>query len=185
MSSRSKRFSFAQQDGSSERPPYGDRRYSNYGAEKQQQNVDDEMEEVEHDDFPMEEDRYEVESINSMKTENASELRWTKETWEPIENLDGCEEKLTKFYQVMRGTDLDDKNVDKRSSYLSAFWISQQQSEPHILREYKSSKTLDVEAYDKYVLKKGKSKSERSEGGPEIAAIPFVDFPATKLKDFY
>ncbi|CAG8526177.1 13389_t:CDS:2 [Ambispora gerdemannii] len=181
-SGRSKRLSFVQQDGSSERPPHGDRRYSNYGSEKQPQNVVDDMPEVEQDDVPMEEDRYEGRKLYSVKWKG-----WTKETWEPIENLDGCEEKLTKFYQVMRGTDLDDKNLDKRSAYLAAFWISQQQSEPHILREYKSSKTLDVEAYDRYVLKKGKSKSERGEGSPEIAAVPFVDFSTikSKLRDFY
>ncbi|RHZ63722.1 hypothetical protein Glove_328g16 [Diversispora epigaea] len=65
-----------------------------------------------HEKMENESESFEVESVMSRRVENGKEnflIKWkgyTKPTWEPRENLDGCEQLLESFYKVAKDTDL-------------------------------------------------------------------------------
>ncbi|KAG9306698.1 hypothetical protein G9A89_004245 [Geosiphon pyriformis] len=194
-----------------DRPFHGERRYSNYSNEKQQDDDDNNlsgagsstsiirdpngdviMEEI--NDVPLPDDVYEVDSILARKIENGRELYavkwtgWTKETWEPIENLRGCEEKLRDFNELLRGTNLD-KDHQSKGKYrtpamIASVWERYPGLEEMFTRAYSESKGFDLKSYEVMVLKQHKKKIEKSEGGPEIEKVSFVDISTIKSKSY-
>ncbi|CAJ0751469.1 2894_t:CDS:2, partial [Entrophospora sp. SA101] len=78
--------------------------------------IDDELKFDNDDDNihePATNDRYEVEAVHSKKLIDGKEMyliQWkgyTKATWEPVENLDGCKEALKRFHKLAKDTDID------------------------------------------------------------------------------
>ncbi|CAG8570044.1 5873_t:CDS:2 [Acaulospora morrowiae] len=150
---------------------------SNKDDDEWVENEIEEMEEMEEMDDEDEPERYEVESVMSRKIEEGKEkflVKWkgyTKPTWEPRENLDSCEQSLEVFYKVAEDTDLVTEPISTPIGPPTDDDFKQK------LRDaYEFSLHLDMELYDRLILKRGVKDS--GDIGPKIETVPIVITPS-------
>ena len=98
-------------------------------------------------------------------------------SWEPRENLDHCEEKLARFYEVMR-----DSNLDKDWQLQRHLTKEGTEFETRMHRAYHESKLFDSAAYDNCILKKGVSEQQKRDAGKRIEEIRWIDLNAKRKK---
>ncbi|CAG8456728.1 1636_t:CDS:2 [Paraglomus brasilianum] len=126
------------------------------------------------------EDRYIVDDITAVKNKEYFLVKWegfTKETWEPRENLDHCEEKLARFYEIMR-----DSNLDKDWQLQRHLTKDGTEFETRMHRAYHESKLFDSAAYDNCILKKGVSEQQKRDAGKRIEEIQWIDLNVKRRK---
>ncbi|KAF0484686.1 chromobox protein-like 3-like [Gigaspora margarita] len=117
-------------------------------------------------------ERYEVESVISRKVENGKEkflIQWkgySKPTWEPRENLDDCALLLDSFYKVAKDTEPEALTLTGVPT--------DDDFKQKLLEAHQSSMHLNIELYDKLILKRGVK--DTSDIGPKIETVPIVSF---------
>ncbi|CAG8563583.1 28387_t:CDS:2, partial [Racocetra persica] len=117
-------------------------------------------------------ERYEVESVISRKVENGKEkflIQWkgySKPTWEPRENLDDCAILLDSFYKVAKDTEPEPSTPTGVPT--------DDDFKQKLLEAHQSSMHLNIELYDKLILKRGIK--DTGDIGPKIENVPMVSF---------
>ncbi|CAG8625922.1 2372_t:CDS:2, partial [Acaulospora morrowiae] len=79
---------------------------------------------------------------------------YSKDTWEPRENLDSCPELLEKFFQMAQETELIPQvNVNTCKNYENIWRIGPEEKRL-FLENYKMGQMFNEDVYNKLILKK-------------------------------
>ncbi|CAG8445298.1 10331_t:CDS:2 [Acaulospora colombiana] len=104
-------------------------------------------------------ERYEVENVLSRRWEDGQELflvQWkgySKDTWEPRENLDNCPELLERFFQMAQETELiTQMNVNVYKNYEN-IWCIGPEERKIFYESYEMGQMFNEDMYDKLILK--------------------------------
>ncbi|CAG8666102.1 12676_t:CDS:2, partial [Acaulospora colombiana] len=114
-------------------------------------------------------ERYEVENVLSRRWEDGQELfliQWkgySKDTWEPRENLDNCPELLERFFQMAQETELiTQMNVNVYKNYEN-IWSTGPEERRIFYESYEMGQMFNEDMYDKLILKKYNDRERRIE----------------------
>ncbi|CAJ0882884.1 8934_t:CDS:2 [Entrophospora sp. SA101] len=140
--------------------------------------IDDELKFDNDDDNihePATNDRYEVEAVHSKKLIDGKEMyliQWkgyTKATWEPVENLDGCKEALKRFHKLAKDTDIDfSSKIGKGRKQRPR----SDELQNRLKTCYADGRRTDLDLYQKIWIKRNyPGKNERTE--PRIETVTF------------
>ncbi|CAG8583146.1 6610_t:CDS:2, partial [Dentiscutata erythropus] len=91
---------------------------------------------------------------------------YSKPTWEPRENLDDCALLLDSFYKVAKDTEPE--------SVTPTGVPTDDDFKQKLLEAHQSSMHLNMELYDRLILKRGVK--DNSDIGPKIENVPIVSF---------
>ncbi|CAG8664092.1 15174_t:CDS:2 [Gigaspora rosea] len=91
---------------------------------------------------------------------------YSKPTWEPRENLDDCSILLDSFYKVAKDTEPE--------TLILTGVPTDDDFKQKLLEAHQSSMHLNIELYDRLILKRGVK--DTSDIGPKIESVPIVSF---------